>query len=422
LLGGCTGWSCDGRCNAGPNFTPSSPTEAPSEPYIPNDPVECLDGYEVDGKCIANALSEPVLVFDSSASQSCDIDKEADTITCPMSMDISLVEDGSPVDGLRFSLSTSITCPLGMVQDIGFMTATKIPGVCTSDTFVETATPGVIAGPGRKNRRELALSFFPLGDTCVWHTCPSDAISMAAVACDDAIIRDCHGFSCNGACNGRLDYVPTPPTETNPDPPMPLVFRDPLTVAEKEKNVSEDSITWVSDMIITAVTAAEDPQYYLSSQFQCTAPIDVNFTLGTEVEYFEYTRQPGNCACNVDVVDPGATTSRSLSSCMCHTCFSPNPNHDVVPVALVCESDVIPGCKSINCDGRCNVDLLFYPSPSPSEMPSLSPSTKPANDSPSSTGTSAPGSDDASMVTGKSCNFSHVAGAIFPAVAIVLLG
>ena len=372
---GCKSWGCSGICNDEPNFIATTPTVAPTEPYVPDDPLECLEGYEVDGKCMANALSEPVLVFDGGTSESCTIDNDSEVIKCPINMEMSVL-GGENATGLMYSISTTIVCPLEAVQDVGFTTATKIPGVCTSETELQT-DEDIDSG-------ERRLQSEPEVIDCDWHACPSDALSPASVICKTELVGPCHGFSCNGACDGEVDYLPPPPTEDNPNPAAPLLFRDPLLDGEKEKTIDTvtSTVTWASDMVITTVTIGEDLNFYIDGQFTCPLDDDSGSIQGNE-QYFDLTRDHGNCFCDVSVLDPGpnAGSPRSLDNCQCHTCLE---GQSVATFALVCESDVIPGCKSLSCDGLCNGDMLFFPSPAPTQMPSDEPTKMPSMEPPPS--------------------------------------
>ena len=369
-LWSCKSWNCEGICDEEPDFIVTSPTVAPEEPFVPNDPLECLEGYDIDGKCTANALSDPVIVFDSDQSSSCLVKRtgQEPTISCPFSMDLFILGDDDDANQGPVYIAANITCPLLIVKETGFRSATKVPNLCSTKISIESSQIETA-----DEARQLQESGSET-DHCVWHVCPVETLSLAAVTCRDELVPGIRGFSCNGVANGPLDYLPEPATEENPDPATALVFRDPLSEAEKSKTVSLDNTTvsWKNDMVVAEVTDGQDLEYYISSQFKCNYDNEIE----TDQDFFDYTRTYGNCGCTISVLDPDVSDERAMENCICHTCHNAQDLFQyATSFALRCESALVPGCNSISCDGSCNGVLFFFPSPSPTISPSLGPTT-----------------------------------------------
>ena len=376
---GCTSWTCDGSCNEPLDWI----SDVPRPPEFGPDPtVDCVQTSSSDNndngeeRCIANGLSDPVLVFTQfEANRPCFIGSETtrlEEIICPAEMKISLQGSDADSSDQVYTLAADISCETVFSIDYDFRQASLVKDLCESTTTL-TAPDGTTTSP-----------------TCTWHVCPEDYFSPLAVTCDTELIGPCTGFSCNGVCNGVLEYSPDPRFGANQD----LLFENPLSEAEEEKVTVGDIVQWSADMLVTTINAEQDETFYIDGRFECP----VNDEVEEDGDWFDYTRTHANgCGCVAHVYpadgsstppdnqpglgplpdDTPATGGRRLENCLCHTC----QNGDwEAGFALMCESDIVVGsvggCKSINCRGECDANLFFFPSTPPTLSPTMKPTVE----------------------------------------------
>jgi hypothetical protein len=146
----------------------------------------------------------------SSSSADCVID--GDFERCPS--DLSIMRSSS-----RYYIDSAISCPVDLVSQYGFATASQYVGAC--NCLVDVYGPGLTPPPQTLGQQPLRGSDAETGanaplqlDNCQCRVCPPNRVFEYAMSCDSEILGPCKSFNCDGMCNMELDLLTFSPSSS----------------------------------------------------------------------------------------------------------------------------------------------------------------------------------------------------------------
>ena len=121
---------------------------------------------------------------------------------------------------LRYNIDSAISCPVDLVNEVGFATASQYEGACSC--LVDVYWPGMIPpvqtlgqSPARGSDAVTDGPNVPIQkDNCQCRVCPSNTAFRYAMSCETDIIGNCKSFNCDGMCNAPLDLLTFSPTSS----------------------------------------------------------------------------------------------------------------------------------------------------------------------------------------------------------------